>query len=124
MSNVDSAGAAFINLDAKVLEGSIFSSVKVRSTKEGYVVTLPTREPAVAFTPRRLDSFVSYAPVVQILQEEDEPADSEFGPTPSPAAGDGLNSPPKRPSTLEEPVPQESLDGVKAELLSLIGLAA
>jgi hypothetical protein len=68
---VDLDGATWVDVEAKVQESAGLMNFKVRLVEGGYVLTLLKRKGRpLRFTPRRPISVNSYAPVIQVLEEE------------------------------------------------------
>jgi hypothetical protein len=68
---VDLDGATWVDVEAKIQESAGLMNVKVRLVEGGYVLTFLKRKGLpLRFTPRRLFSVSSYAPVIQVLEEE------------------------------------------------------
>jgi hypothetical protein len=72
--SVDLEGKTWVDMDAKVDDKRTLESVMVRVEKEGVILTLPSKERAVPvkYAPRRL-YIGTYAPVIQIIEEPDDP---------------------------------------------------
>ncbi len=72
--SVDLQGTAWVDTDTQIYEESRFDLVQVRLIEnEGYVLSLPKQERRrFQFTPKRLVSVCSYAPVIQVIEEEND----------------------------------------------------
>jgi hypothetical protein len=69
---VDLAGKTYVDLGARVYTGPNFSTVRVFVQENGcYRLAIPNKATPFTFTPRRLHFFESYAPVTEVVAEDD-----------------------------------------------------
>jgi SpoVK/Ycf46/Vps4 family AAA+-type ATPase len=120
---VDPGGKTFVDLDAKVEDGPGFMNVKVRLVEGGCTLILEKRERPFHFTRHSMQLSDAYIPVVQILEEE---VDEEDKTEPEEERGSPISDTKNAPTVAlsQEPAKEESLEEVKAELLSLVGMSA
>lgn len=71
---VDLSGKTYIDIDSKLFAEPHRSTVTVREMDGGYILSIPKgRRDPMLFTPRRLlTSIASYAPVIQIVEDEND----------------------------------------------------
>jgi SpoVK/Ycf46/Vps4 family AAA+-type ATPase len=125
---VDRKGATFVYLDAKVEAGPGYMNVKVRIMAGGCALILPKRRAPFKFTRSSTQLSDGYMPVLQILEEEEDEEEEvdEGGADLEEELGSLSSNTKDAPavSDTQEPAKEESLEEVKTELLSLVGLSA
>lgn len=67
---VDLAGKTWVNLSARVYPEQYSSTVKVSLQESSYRLTSPQTHSSFTFTPRKLSSFDSYGPVIEVVVED------------------------------------------------------